>query len=135
MLDNEYDLTQEQIIKFDSLYKSHEKKTSNEFALVTIRDYGIDTTIELFTEHLWKTYGFGKKSKNNGVVIVFSMTKHETRIATGLGMKNIVTNEFEKKIIDSIMIPQFKKDNYYEGLWNGSIALVEFLERPENKIK
>ena len=40
-----------------------------------------------------------------------------------------------KKIIDSIMVPQFKEGKFFEGFWMGSIAITNFLEKPENKIK
>ena len=40
-----------------------------------------------------------------------------------------------KKIIDSLMIPHFKQGEAFEGLWEGSRAIVEFLEKPENIIR
>ena len=33
------------------------------------------------------------------------------------------------------MIPQFKQQKYFEGLWKGSTAITSFLEKPENRIK
>lgn len=135
VLDNESDLTKDQILKLDSLYKDHERKTSNEIALVTTADYGKDSTILFYAVHLGRAYGVGKKDKNNGVVIVFSSTKHEAMISTGYGTEKVLKDEIAKEIMDSIMIPQFKINNNFKRLWNGSIAIIKFLERPENKIK
>ena len=78
--------------------------------------------------------GVGKKEKDNGVLIVFSNQMRQTRIATGYGTEKVLTDEVAKAIIDSVMIPNFKKGKPFDGLWAGSLSIVEFLERPENKI-
>jgi len=135
VFDQEGDLTKEQIVTFDSLFKDHERKTSNEIALVTTSDYGDDSSLVLYAMNFGKKHGVGKKEKNNGIVIAFSKANHEIRISTGYGMEKILKDDLAKQIVDSIMIPQFKANNYYKGLWNGSLAIVDFLEKPENKIK
>jgi uncharacterized protein len=119
----------------DSLYKSHEKKTGNEIALVTTPNFGTDTSIELFSKHFWEKYGIGKKDINNGILIVFSGTQRETRIATGIGTEKILTDTIAKNIIVSIMTPYFKEGKYFEGIWEGSKAVTAFLEQDENKIR
>ena len=135
VLDSEHDLTQYQISRIDSLFKSHEKKTTNEIALVTTRDYQPDSSILFFAVNFGRKYGVGKKDKDNGVVIAFSATQHQTMISTGYGTEKILKDEIAKKIIDSLMIPCFKEGRIFDGLWDGSTAIVNFLERPENKIK
>lgn len=135
VFDREGDLTKEQIFRLDSLFKDHERRTTNEIVLVTTPDYGNDSTLLSYAVNFGRQHNVGKKNINNGVVIVFNGTRHETRISTGYGTEKILKDEIGKRIIDSLMIPQFKKGNYYEGLWQGSIAIVNFLERPENKIK
>ena len=135
VLDNEHILTPGQITSLDSLYKAHEKITTNEIALVTTPDYGSDTSILFFAVNFGRKYGVGKKEKNNGVVIVYSQTQHQTIISTGYGTEKVLKDEIAKKIIDSLMIPNFKQAKVFEGLWEGSKAIITFLEKPENKIK
>jgi uncharacterized protein len=135
VFDFEHDLTQLQINKLDSLYKSHEKKTSNEIALVTKSDYYPDSTILMFAVNFGRVYGIGKKETDNGIVIVFNGRRHEARISTGYGTEKVLKDEIAKSILDSIMIPRFKNDETFEGLWEGSLALINFLEKKENKIR
>lgn len=135
VLDNEHDLTEVQIDKLDSLFKSHEKKTSNEIALVTTNDYGTDTSILFFAVNFGRKYGIGKKGKDNGVVIAFSSSKRAAMISTGYGIEKILKDEIAKKIIDSLMVPLFKEGKIFDGIWKGSKAIVDFLEKPENEIK
>jgi uncharacterized protein len=134
ILDNEHLLTAGQIAKLDSLYNAHEKKTTNEIALITTHDYGEDSSILIFALHFLRNYGIGKKDKNNGVAIVFSAKLRETFIATGYGTEKVLKDEIVKYIIDSLMIPRFKEGNYFEGIWEGSLAITEFLDKPANKI-
>lgn len=134
IFDFEYDLTPEQRSQLDSLYASHEKKTTNEIALVTTNDYSPDTSILFYSVNMARKLGVGKKEKDNGVLIVFSNQMRQTRIATGYGTEKVLTDEVAKAIIDSVMIPNFKKGKTFDGLWAGSLSIVEFLERPENKI-
>lgn len=135
VLDTEHILTEKQVASLDSLYKAHEKITSNEIGLVTTAQYGTDTSILAFATSFGKLHGIGKEKINNGVIIAFSQANRNVAIATGYGTKKVLTDELAKKIIDSLMTPQFREAKYFEGLWLGSKAIVEFLERPENKIK
>ncbi|HMI77208.1 MAG TPA: TPM domain-containing protein [Ferruginibacter sp.] len=135
VLDGEQVLTPEQIIKLDSLYKAHERKTTNEIALITTKDYGNDASLLSFAVNTGRKYGVGKKDINNGVLIVFSNTKHETMISTGYGTEKVLKDGIAKKIIDSLMIPAFKDGRIFDGLWQGSKAIIDFLEKPGNEIR
>ena len=124
-----------QFQKLNDLYIHHEKVTTNEIALLTTNSYTPDTTIEDYALRKFNSIGIGKKDINNGILIVFSPEMKQVRIATGFGTEKVLTNSLAKVIIDSVMIPQFKKQKYYEGLWDGSVTITRFLEKPENKIK
>lgn len=134
MLDNEHILSQQQITSLDSLYKAHEKKTTNEIALVTTPDYGSDSSLLHFAVNFGRKYSVGKKEKDNGVVIVFSKAMRQTMISTGYGTEKVLKDEIAKKIIDSLMLPYFKDAKNFEGLWEGSKAIITFLEKTRNKI-
>jgi len=121
--------------KLNRLYIDHERKTTNQIVLLTADSFYPDSTIEDYALHRFNQLGIGQKKINNGVLIVFSAKKRQVRIATGLGTEKVLTNTIAAKIIDSIMLPQFKQQKYFEGLWKGSIDIIHFLEKPENKIR
>jgi len=135
VLDKEQILSLAQFNKLDSLFLEHEKKTTNEIVLVTTNDYGKDSNIIDFAKNFGNKVGVGKKGKDNGVVIVYCRLRHEIRMGTGLGTQRVLTDKIAKKIIDSLMLPEFKNGEIFNGLWKGSTAIVSFLERPENKIQ
>jgi uncharacterized protein len=102
---------------------------------LTTPDYGeYDKNLD-FAVDFGNKHGIGKKDYDNGVVIVFSKTKKQVVISTGYGTEKVLKDEIAKKIIDSLMIPKFKENLYFEGLRDGSKAIVNFLDKPENKIQ
>jgi len=135
VFDYEHVLDSSQIKQLTELYLNHEKKTTNQIALITTPDFGNDSTIEAYSRRMFNLMGIGVKDINNGVLIVYSGTNRQGRISTGYGTEKVLTYEIAQNIIDSIMIPQFKNGKAFLGIWNGSKAIIEFLERPENKIK
>ncbi|MCE3282841.1 MAG: hypothetical protein K0Q66_1578 [Chitinophagaceae bacterium] len=132
--DQEHVLDSLQEDKLNRLYLDHETTSTNQIVLLTTKTFEIDSTIEAYSLRKFNSIGIGQKEKNNGVLIVFSASMRQVRIATGIGTEKVLKDSIAKKIIDSSMTPYFKKEQYFEGLWNGSTAIISFLEKPENKI-
>lgn len=132
--DFEHDFTQGQIKRFDSLFKEHEKKTTNEIALVTTNGYGSDKNILFYSVNFGREQGIGKADKKNGIIIAFSSKRLETNISTGYGIEEVLKDEITRMIIDSLIVPELKQGNTFEAFWAGSKAIIQFLEKPENKI-
>jgi uncharacterized protein len=119
--------TPEQIIFLDSIIAKHEKETANEVAIVT---YGMAPGeleelggLESFSFALFNKWGIGKKEKNNGIGILIMKDERKIRIEVGQGLDDKLTDEEAKAIIDTIMIPEFKKENYYAGVLKGLHAV------------
>ncbi|MDB5256031.1 MAG: hypothetical protein JWM14_726 [Chitinophagaceae bacterium] len=135
VFDKEELLSPQQKEELNQLYKQHEEKTSNEIVLFTTSGYDSDSSISSYATNTANKMGIGKKEKDNGVIIVFSKNRREIWIGTGYGTENVLTDQIAKKIIDSLMIPEFKEGNTYKGLYAGSKAIVTFLEEPGHEIK
>jgi uncharacterized protein len=133
--DREYVLDPVQVKQLSDLYSNHEKKTTNEIVLITTPSFEPDTSILWYSLNKFRSLGIGKKEINNGVLIVYSGANRQVRIATGYGTEVVLTDKIAAKIIDSLMLPHFRRSEVFEGIWKGSKAIVDFLERPENKIK
>jgi uncharacterized protein len=135
VFDNEQILTEHQENTLDELFKKHEEMTTNEIVLVTTPDWGQAESALRFSVDFGNSLSVGKKEKDNGVIIVFSKQQREARISTGYGTEKILHDEIAKRFIDSLMIPRFQDGKYFEGLYDGSKAIVEFLEQSGNEIK
>ncbi|WP_420387710.1 TPM domain-containing protein [Roseivirga sp.] len=133
--DKENILSEKEEATLNQMVLSHEDKTTNQILIMTTPDWGESDNIVDFSIRIGNTLGVGQKEKDNGVVIIFSKAQRQTRITTGYGTEKVLTDEKAKSIIDSLMIPKFREEMYYEGIHDGTKAIIDFLELPGNEIK
>ncbi len=73
-------------------------------------------------------WGIGQKGEDNGIVITLAKDDRKVDINTGYGIEYRITDLMSERIINRIMIPEFKTGNYYEGLDKGSDAIFAALK-------
>lgn len=117
--------TQDQIKELNDIISKHETETTNEIVIVTITSFEPYETLFDYSLDLANYWGIGKKDKDNGVAIVFGQKIRQIRIQVGYGLENKLKDEEAKKIIDDIIIPEFKKGDFYTGIKNGLIAIIK----------
>ena len=123
--DFEHILTDNQIKNLTKIINDFEVKTTNEIAIVTVDSIRPYEDIVPYSVDLGTLWGIGKKGKNNGLLVVVSKGLRKIRISTGYGTEKILKDEICKKIIDTQMIPEFKNGDYYNGIKNGLLALID----------
>ncbi|QAA82820.1 TPM domain-containing protein [Aequorivita sp. H23M31] len=73
-------------------------------------------------------WGIGQKGEDNGIVILLAKDDRKVDINTGYGIEYRITDLMSERIINRIMIPEFKNENYYAGLDKGSDAIFAALK-------
>lgn len=129
IFDYEEILSKREEKKLKKLYHQHEAKTSNQIALVTSADIDGYDDIQKYATDFGNKHSVGVKDKGNGIVIAYSKAQRKVSIATGLQMENVLFDSVAKSIIDTAMIPHFKKGEAYDGLTAGSKAIIQYLEK------
>lgn len=126
--DDEHLLTDIQIMILDSMISAHEKETTNEIAVVTT---DLDTAIagepdglKTFSLKLFNKLGVGKKDKDNGVGLLICANVRKLRIETGKGLTGKLTDKEAQRIIDEVITPLFRKQNYFTGIRNGLEEII-----------
>ncbi len=74
--------------------------------------------------HKW---GIGDSKKDNGLLILMAKKERKLWITTGYGLEQYLTDYRTKEIIDQIIIPHFKRGNFYAGLDAGTTAVMQVL--------
>ncbi|MEO9512643.1 MAG: TPM domain-containing protein [Flavobacteriaceae bacterium] len=72
-------------------------------------------------------WGIGQAEKDNGILVLLAKDDRRIAINTGYGVEGSLTDFMSKRIIESIIIPEFKKGDYYSGLDKGSDAIFQVL--------
>ncbi|MFV0507073.1 MAG: TPM domain-containing protein [Bacteroidales bacterium] len=101
--------------------------TSSQIAIVTTKDLG-GTAISDYAQKLGQSWGIGQKDKNNGIVVVvkpkLGNAKGEAFISVGYGLEGAVPDALANRIVDNEMIPRFKQNDYYGGIFRGANLLI-----------
>ena len=83
--------------------------------------------IEEFGVKLGRAWGIGQKGKNNGVIFIVAPNDRTTRIEVGYGLEGKLTDALSSKIIQSIVLPQFRQSNIQGGVVDGTTAIISVL--------
>ena len=74
--------------------------------------------------HKW---GIGQGDEDNGILILLAKNDREIDINTGYGIEYRLSDIDAERIINRIIIPEFKKGNFYNGLDKGTDAIFQIL--------
>jgi len=119
-----------EIQTLDSLVRSYEKVTTVEIVVATIDSNMAGAhEFEDYCLVMLNTWGVGKKTKNNGILIVISPDLRKIRVENGYGIEKALSNAETKEIVDNVFIPKFKEGKYFEGVRNGIIAITKKLNQ------
>jgi len=72
-------------------------------------------------------WGIGQKGKDNGVVLMLARNDRKVAIQAGRGTEGNLTDFMAKRIIESRIIPEFKKGDYFKGLDKGTDGIFQVL--------
>ncbi len=68
-------------------------------------------------------WGIGQADKDNGILVLLARGDRRIAINTGYGTEGALTDALSKRIIETVIIPQFKQGDYYAGLDKGADAI------------
>ena len=100
-----------------------EKDSSIEVA-VAIVDSLEGTTIEDYAVQLFEEWQIGKESEDNGVLLLIYPGDRKLRIEVGYGLEPLLTDSKAGRIIRNIITPEFKNENYDQGVTEGVAAII-----------
>jgi uncharacterized protein len=73
-------------------------------------------------------WGIGQKDADNGILLLLAVKDRKVDINTGYGIESILSDLDAERIVNRILVPNFKKQNYYAGLDQGADAIFQGLK-------
>jgi uncharacterized protein len=118
-------LSEDQQVSLNNKLLEFNNQTSTQIYVVTYDELQ-DYPIEEFADKLAEKWGIGQKGKDNGLIILISPKNHQhgITIQTGYGLEGAVPDAIAKRIIERVIIPDFKQGNYYAGLDSATNVLM-----------
>ncbi len=118
-------LSEDQQIALNNKLLEFNNQTSTQIYVVTYDDLQ-DYPIEEFANKLAEKWGIGQKGKDNGLIILISPKNRQRGITiqTGYGLEGAVTDALSRRVIEKVIVPEFKQGNYYAGLDSATNVLM-----------
>ncbi|MBW4425603.1 MAG: TPM domain-containing protein [Nostoc desertorum CM1-VF14] len=105
-----------------------EAKNGTEIAVVTVPATAPADSVKKFATELFNFWGIGKKGKDNGILFLISVGDRRVEIETGYRVEAILPDAKVGNIIDTEIIPLFKKGDFEGGTLAGTKAVIFVLE-------
>jgi uncharacterized protein len=107
----------------------HESRTTDQVAVLTIASLKGEP-LEKYSLRVARTWGLGRKDRNNGVLFLVSKDDRLMRIEVGLGLESVLTNDRCQRILDEAVRPAFRKGDFGGGIESGVDAILKALGPP-----
>jgi uncharacterized protein len=85
-------------------------------------------SIGILTPRWAHEWGIGQKDKDNGVFVLLAKDDRKIWISPGYGVEHKLTAGLNGQLIRNVIIPEFKKGDYYSGLDKGTDAIFKVLQ-------
>lgn len=101
--------------------------TTSTQIVVAIIPSTLGEDISLLSTKWGQTWGVGQAEEDNGIFILLAHQDRKIDISTGYGIEYRITDLETERILNRIILPEFKRGDYYAGLNNGVDAIFEAL--------
>lgn len=85
-------------------------------------------TVEQYAIRVAENWKLGRKGVDDGVLILLASADREVRIEVGYGLEGPLPDVTAKRIIEEVMIPYFKQNDYFGGLKAGADRVIRVIE-------
>ncbi|MFH1217637.1 MAG: TPM domain-containing protein [Pseudomonadota bacterium] len=111
-------------VKLERALQSFDLSDSTQIAVLTIPSLQGDS-LEEFSIRTVDRWQVGRKGKDNGVLLLVSRDDRKVRIEVGRGLEPVLTDLLSGRIIDGIITPSFKANQFDHGFEAGVVAIVQ----------
>ncbi len=105
---------------------SYSDSTSTQIVVVTVETINGED-IGILTPKWAHEWGVGQEKEDNGVFILLANKERKIWISPGYGVEHKLTAGTTGSIVRNIIIPEFKKGDFYAGFDKGTYAIFEVL--------
>lgn len=102
-----------------------EDSTSTQIAVVVMQSTAPYDVAD-YAVRLAQNWGVGNKKYDNGILLLVALEDRAMTIQTGYGLEGALPDIIAHRIIQNEITPAFRREAYFEGLDNGTDAIISF---------
>jgi len=136
-------LKPEQRAALENVLKDYEDRTGNQIAVLLVSSTAPEV-IEQYSIRVADAWKLGRKGIDDGVILLVAKDNppglRRLRIESGRGVQGVLTDAQSKRILQDVIAPHFRQNDYYGGLSAGISAITSLLDQekfaaPDKKAK
>ena len=112
--------------------------TSNQITVVTVTDLEGYSAMEYATQ-IGLDWKVGSEKFDNGVVLLVKPKTYESNgqvaISVGYGLEGAIPDAYSKRIIETVIIPHFRQNDYYSGIAEACVVLMKLASGEISEIR
>ncbi|MGA9666426.1 MAG: YgcG family protein [Gallionella sp.] len=116
-------LDAQQIQNLESRLAEFEKNKGAQLAVLIVPTTQPET-IEQYGIRVVEAWKLGRKNVDDGALLLIAKDDHALRIEVGYGLEGVLTDATSNRIIDEIIVPYFKRGDFYAGIESGLNAMM-----------
>ncbi|MEO5165828.1 TPM domain-containing protein, partial [Bacteroides ovatus] len=116
-------LDESYVWEINNMLSQLEDSLSIEVTVVALPSIGEDIPAE-FAHKLFEHWGIGKKTDDNGLLILLVLDQRKVTFATGYGLEGVLPDALCFRIQQNEMVPWFRKNDFDRGITEGVRAVT-----------
>src|SRR4051812_1936652 len=120
--------------KLEAVLTDYEAKTGSQIAILLVKSTEPEQ-IEQYSIRVVDAWKLGRKGVDDGVLLMVAKDNppalRRSRIEAGRGVQGVLTDAQSKRILQDVIAPHFKQNQYYDGLVAGVGAIAGLLNQEQ----
>ena len=123
-------LTQGEISGLENKLQTFENEKGSQIAILIIETTG-DETIEQYGIRLAESWKVGREDVDDGAILIVAKSDRKVRIEVGYGLEGAIPDAYAKRIIERIIIPEFRAGHFFDGINEAADAMIALISNEE----
>lgn len=127
VMDTTGTLTSEQKASLANKLRNFETKKGTQIAILLVATTQPEP-IESYALRVAEQWKIGRKGVDDGILLILAKQDRKARIEVGYGLEGVITDAISKRIIQDIMAPHLRQDDYAAGLNAAADSFMKLIE-------
>jgi uncharacterized protein len=120
-------LTAPQVEQLEQKLAAYEARKGVQLALLIVPTTRPES-IEQYSIRVVDQWKLGRKGVDDGALLIVAKDDRELRIEVGRGLEGVLTDLISNRIVEDIIVPNFKGGDYFKGVSDGLDAMMRVVE-------
>jgi uncharacterized protein len=127
-------LQPQQRVALENVLAEYEQRTGSQIAILLVSSTAPEA-IEQYSIRVADAWKLGRKGVDDGVILIVAKDNPSSlrrlRIEAGRGVQGSLTDAQSKRILQDVIAPHFRQNDFYGGLTAGVSAIANLLDKEQ----